>query len=105
MITCAICWMKYCIPKNTYHQQMRKEGFVINRNTLLHVSTLLGHLQGEHHQGLYLSLHIKSIRFVVGLNNISRTHYQENGPDRRQFTPPKATQYTVNSTFSLNYKV
>jgi hypothetical protein len=27
------------------------------------------------------------------------------GPDRGGFTPPKATQYTVNSTFSLNYKV
>jgi hypothetical protein len=26
---------------------MHKESFVINRNTLLHVSTLVGHLQGE----------------------------------------------------------
>jgi hypothetical protein len=26
---------------------MHKENFNINRNTLLHVSTLLGHLQGE----------------------------------------------------------
>jgi hypothetical protein len=26
---------------------MQKESFIINRNTLLHVSTLLGHLQGE----------------------------------------------------------
>jgi hypothetical protein len=25
--------------------------------------------------------------------------------DRREFTPPKTTQYTVNSTFSFNYKV
>jgi hypothetical protein len=33
--------------KNTNHQQMHKEGFIISRNTLLHVSTLLGHLQGE----------------------------------------------------------
>jgi hypothetical protein len=33
--------------KNTNHQQMPKESFIINRNTLLHVSTLLGHLQGE----------------------------------------------------------
>jgi hypothetical protein len=32
--------------KNT-NQQMHKESFIINRNTLLHVSTLLGHLQGE----------------------------------------------------------
>jgi hypothetical protein len=33
--------------KNTNPQQMHKERFIINRNTLLHVSTLLGHLQGE----------------------------------------------------------
>jgi hypothetical protein len=33
--------------KNTNHQQMHKESFIFNRNTLLHVSTLLGHLQGE----------------------------------------------------------
>jgi hypothetical protein len=26
---------------------MQKESFIINRNTLLYVSTLLGHLQGE----------------------------------------------------------
>jgi hypothetical protein len=26
---------------------MHKENFIINRNTHLHVSTLLGHLQGE----------------------------------------------------------
>jgi hypothetical protein len=26
-------------------------------------------------------------------------------PDRGEFTPPKTTQYTVNSTFSLNCKV
>jgi hypothetical protein len=26
---------------------MREESFIINRNTLLHVSTLVGHLQGE----------------------------------------------------------
>jgi hypothetical protein len=26
--------------KNTNHQQMHKESFIINRNTLLHVSTL-----------------------------------------------------------------
>jgi hypothetical protein len=32
---------------NKNRQQMHKESFVINRNTLLYVSTLLGHLQGE----------------------------------------------------------
>jgi hypothetical protein len=27
------------------------------------------------------------------------------GRDRREFTPPKTTQYRVKSTFSLNYSV
>jgi hypothetical protein len=38
---------KQTLYKNTNHQQMHKESFIINRNTFLHVSTLLGHLQGE----------------------------------------------------------
>jgi hypothetical protein len=33
--------------KNTNHQQTHKESFIINCNTLLHVSTLLGYLQRE----------------------------------------------------------
>jgi hypothetical protein len=33
--------------QNTNQKQMHKESYIINRNTLLHVSTLLGHLQGE----------------------------------------------------------
>jgi hypothetical protein len=44
----------WCVPcpctvlyKNTNHQQVHKESFITNRNTFLHVSTLLGHLQGE----------------------------------------------------------
>jgi hypothetical protein len=36
---------------------MHKESFIINRNTLLHVSTLLGHLQGEHFFTVTLGLH------------------------------------------------
>jgi hypothetical protein len=43
------------------------------------VPDMFRRLSRRHHQGLYLGLHIKSICFVVGLNNISRTHYQENG--------------------------
>jgi hypothetical protein len=35
---------------------MRKE-FIFNRNTLLHVSTLLGHLQGELLVTVTLGLH------------------------------------------------
>jgi hypothetical protein len=33
--------------KTLMTNKMHKESFIINRNTLLHVSTLLGHLQGE----------------------------------------------------------
>jgi hypothetical protein len=36
---------------------MHKESFIINRNTLLHVSTLLGHLQGELFVTVTLGLH------------------------------------------------
>jgi hypothetical protein len=46
-----------CSYKNTNHQQMRKESFSINRNTLLHVLTLLGHLQGERFVIVTLRLH------------------------------------------------
>jgi hypothetical protein len=36
---------------------MHKESFIINCNTLLHVSTLLGHLQGEVFVTVTLRLH------------------------------------------------
>jgi hypothetical protein len=39
--------------------------------------------------------------FIINRNTLLRPA----GPDRRELTPPKTTQYTVNSTFSLNYKV
>jgi hypothetical protein len=44
--------------RNTNHQQMHKENFIINRNTLLHVSTMLDHLQGELFVTVTLGLHI-----------------------------------------------
>jgi hypothetical protein len=43
--------------QNTNHQQMHKESYIVNRNTLLHVSTLLGHLQGELSVTVTLGLH------------------------------------------------
>jgi hypothetical protein len=43
--------------KNPNHQQMHKESLIIHRNTLLHVSTLLGHLQGELLVTVTLGLH------------------------------------------------
>jgi hypothetical protein len=38
---------------------MHKESFIINRNTLLHVSTLLGHLLGELFVTVTLGLHLR----------------------------------------------
>jgi hypothetical protein len=43
--------------KNIKHQQMHKEFLFVNYNTLLHVSTLLGHLQGETFRCHYTRLH------------------------------------------------
>jgi hypothetical protein len=49
-----------CISiKSTNHQQMHKESFIINSNTLLHVSTLLGHRQGELFVIVTLRLHFR----------------------------------------------
>jgi hypothetical protein len=45
------------IVQTTNHKQMHKESFIINRNTLLHVSTLLGHLQEEFFCYRYTRLH------------------------------------------------
>jgi hypothetical protein len=45
------------MTKNPNHQQINKESFVINRNTLLHVSTLLDHLQRELFVAFTLGLH------------------------------------------------
>jgi hypothetical protein len=36
---------------------MHKQSFIINRNMLLHVSTLIGHLQGELFVIVTLGLH------------------------------------------------
>jgi hypothetical protein len=65
---------------------MHKESFIINRNTLLHVSTLLGHLQGELFCYRYTA--VPACR-----------------PGPQRVHTSKTTQYTVNSTFSLNYKM
>jgi hypothetical protein len=48
---------KLLIYKNIDHQQIHKDSFIINRNGLLHVSTLLGHLQGELFVTVTLGLH------------------------------------------------
>jgi hypothetical protein len=96
--------------KNTNHQQMHKESSIINCNTLLHVSTLLGHLRGELFVTVTLRLHFiaeweRAVSCVMCTRGVNSLRSRLAGPDRRVFTPPKTTQYTVNSTFSLKYKV
>jgi hypothetical protein len=44
---------------------MQKESFIINRNTLVHVSTLLGHLQGELFRYRYTRVAIYSLFSAV----------------------------------------
>jgi hypothetical protein len=89
--------------KNTNHQQMHKESFIINRNTLLHVSTLLGHLQGT----FLLSLHLgctsqlrENVLLIVycvvfgGVNSLRSWHRPVPGPHR---VHPSSTQSTAHS--------
>jgi exonuclease I len=59
-IATNILWYQV-IPhsKTLNHQQMHKETFIINCNTLLHVSTLLGHRQGVLSVIVTLRLHLQ----------------------------------------------
>jgi hypothetical protein len=53
-----LCSMSvHYIIQKINHQQMHKEFFFVNYTTLLHVSTLLGHLQGETFGFRYTTLH------------------------------------------------
>jgi hypothetical protein len=47
----------YIIQKTLITNKCTKRVFIINRNTFLHVSTLLGHLQGELFVTVTLRLH------------------------------------------------
>jgi hypothetical protein len=94
--------------KNTNHQQMHKESFIINRNTLLHASTLLGHLQGELSVTVTLRLHF-TVEWECAVDCVLRCFWRRElsavraGPHRRVHA--SSTQHTVNSTFSLKHKV
>jgi hypothetical protein len=58
-ITLLMCSVSvHYVIQNTNHQQMHKESFIIDRNTLLHVSTLLGQLQGQLFFIVTLGLHV-----------------------------------------------
>jgi hypothetical protein len=47
----------YIIQKKTLNTNECTKNFFVNYNTLLHVSTLLGHLQGETFRCRYTRLH------------------------------------------------
>jgi hypothetical protein len=80
--------------KNITHQQMHK-GVFSSLVTLLHVSTLLGHLQGELSAVVTLWLHfIVELLIAYCAANASRDH--------RESAPPKG--HAVHNQ-ELNYKV
>jgi hypothetical protein len=83
---------------------MHKESFIINRNTLLHVSTLLGYLQGELFVTVTLRLHF-TVEWECAVDCVVRCFWRcelsavwPAGPDRGGFTPPvHNTQSTAHS--------
>jgi hypothetical protein len=88
---------------------MHKESFIINCNTLLHVSTLLGHLQGE----LFVIVTLR-LPFIVececAVDCVLRCFWRRElsavpAPTPHRVHAPKNNAVQVNSTFSLNYKV
>jgi hypothetical protein len=121
--------------KNTNHQQMYKESFIINHNTLLHVSTLLGQLQGERFVIVTLRLHFNTLLRVSTLLGhlqgelfcyrytkvalcswvrmccwLRTALFLEAWTRCGRGLPGRTAgssrlQYTDNSTFSLNYEV
>jgi hypothetical protein len=90
--------------KNIKHQQMHKEIFV-NYNTLLHVSTLLGHLQGETFRCHYTRLHYTVERECTVdcvLRRLWKRVRSVVPGCKAKTTESSRLQYTVSSTFSLN---
>jgi hypothetical protein len=78
--------------KNTNHQPMHKESFIINHNTLLHVSTLLGHLQWELFVTVTLGLHF-TVEWECAVDCVRRCFWRRElsavrvGPDRGECNP------------------
>jgi hypothetical protein len=90
----------YSVPRITYsdhtndinHQQMHKGVFFIKCKTLLHVSTLLGHLQGELFVTVTLRLHFTverecAVDCVLCTGGVNCPRSSPAGRDRREFTP------------------
>jgi hypothetical protein len=71
----TVLQLKFC-TKTLITNKCTKESFIINCNTLLHVSTLLGHLQGELFR--YLAVQARtaeSSRFQKQRNTQSTAHF------------------------------
>jgi hypothetical protein len=79
---------------------MLKESFIINCNTLLHVSTQLGHLQGKLFVIVTLRLHF-IVEWGCAVDCVLRCFWRHEAGTAES----SRLRYTDNSTFSLNYKV
>jgi hypothetical protein len=91
--------------KNTNHQQMHKESFIINCNTLLHDSTLPGHLQGElfcYRYTLQLSENVLLTVYCVVLGGVNPLPDCRPG---RQRVHASSTQYTAHSHSTIKYNL
>jgi hypothetical protein len=77
--------------KSTNHQQMHKESFIINRNTLLHVSNLLGRLQGELFFTVTLGLHF-TVEWECAVDCVLRCFW------RRELSAVRAHASSTQST-------
>jgi hypothetical protein len=97
---------------------MHKESFIINRNTLLHVSTLLDHLQEELFCYRYTKVVLYSwVRMCCWLCAALSLEawtlcgpglHCRAGPDRREFTPPVHSAQSIahsHSTIKCNLSV
>jgi hypothetical protein len=107
-LTCSMS-VHYIIQKILITNKCTKS-FFIYCNTLLHVSTLLGHLQGELSVVVTLRLHytvereraVDCVLCIGGVNSLWSRLYK---PGPQTVHTSKTTQCTVNSTFPLNCMV
>jgi hypothetical protein len=60
------------------------------------------HVRALHYTKTQITSKMHKESFIINCNTLLMCSASR---DHREFTPPKTMQYTVNSTFSLNYKV
>jgi hypothetical protein len=112
---CVLKFLFYLMCSMSVHYIIQKtliinkctKSFFINCNTLLHVSTLLDHLQGELFVIVTLRLHF-TVEWECAVDCVLRCFWRRElsaVPACRPGPQSSRLQYTVNSTFSLNCKV